>query len=331
DEIVLIDPGSRGLATYGRDGRRRSEVQLDAAAQLDYSEPMRFERTDDGYVLIDRTQILSLGKNLDVHRREQPFVDLQAQGFSEGSFNDALLHRGRLYGYADFIETTEPPAASTGDEAEPSSIWRRGFVRLDPSSHDLDLLHELPIDSADGEYTSYYLYDRRPYVAELEGKVYILRFTEPWSIHKVTRKGLRPVVSGNSTSDASAHALQAWNGRLYVLTSRVVPTEDTGEQLKGPDLSRVNSTARVELLRALPAIVKGERQWLLHEIDPGNGERRRMQLPTAAERIRLVPGQGYWTAIEETSIPNLGETKDQTTFLFLPADELRAGSFSCGA
>ena len=327
DEIVLIDPGSRGLATYGRDGLRRDEIPLGGEAQLDYAEPMRFERTEDGYVLIDRTQVLRLGENLALRRRQQPFAELEAQGLTEGSFNDALLHRGRLYGYADFVETSEPAA----DDAEASSTWRRGFVRLDPARHELDLLHELPIDSADGEYTSYYLYDRRPYVAELDDKIYVLRFTEPWTIHRVTRRGMRRIVSGSAAGDDSAHALQAWNGRLYVLTSRIVPSAEDESQPTAARLSSVEPRARVELLRALPAIEKGERQWLLYEIDPGSGQRRRMQLPTAAERIRLIPGRGYWTAIEETTNPNLGETRDQTTFLFLPAEELRAGSFSCGA
>lgn len=55
--MLLVDPGSRGLAVYGRDGRRRREVGLDAVAELDYSVPMRLERREDGYALIDQTQI----------------------------------------------------------------------------------------------------------------------------------------------------------------------------------------------------------------------------------------------------------------------------------
>ncbi len=329
DKLVLIDPGSRGLATYGRDGKRTGQVELDTTIDLDYSEPMRLERTAEGFAVIDKTRVLSFDDSLVLDHRERPFAKLEDRGFADASFNDVLTHRGLFYGYADFVETTEP----TVDDAEGTSTWRRGFVRLDPVRGDLDLLHELPVDSADGEFASYYFYDRRPYVAQLGNKVFILRFTEPWSIHRVTRRGLRVIASG-SAEDNQAHALHTWNSRLYVLTSRVVPDPESKDKpAEKRTVARpedVGSQARLELLRAIPTLNTGRRQWTLHEIEPRSGRTsRRLHLPTAAERLHLIPGRAFWTAIEETTSPNLGGDGERTTLLYLPATELLSGAFGC--
>lgn len=318
-ELVLVDPGSRSLATYGRDGRRLDEVRLESA-ELDYSEPMRFEPAGDGYVLIDKTRILKLDDHLALSELARPFDSLREHGLASGTFNDALIYRGHLYGYADFIEA--------GD-AESAGTWRRGFVHLDPEHSELELIHELPVESTDGEYANYYFYDRRPYVAELGGRIYVLRFTEPWSVHRVTRKGLRRVAAGRPGDDYRAHALETWNGRLYVLTSRTSPDPEATAPATAPEPLATESRALIELRQA-HAVSQGRRQWYLDEIDPRSGSSRRLPLPTSAERVRLVPGRGYWTAIEESSSPNLGQGDDRTTFLFLPSDELLNGSFSCG-
>ncbi len=332
--LVLVDPGSRSLATYGRDGRRQSEVRLETA-ELDYSEPMRFESAEDGYVLIDKTRILKLDDNLALNQLERPFDSLREHGFLSGTFNDALVHRGHLYGYADFVqagEATDDGAedASTEDAStEDGGTWRRGFVDLDLAHQELKLIHELPVEAEGGEYANYYFYDRRPAVAELGGKLYVPRFTEPWSVHRITRRGLRQITAGDALEDERAHALQTWNDRLYVLTSRVLPDPEAVQQPTAPEPLASNSRrALIELQHARPA-GQGLRQWFLDEIDPKGGEPRRLPLPTTAERVRLLPGKGYWTAIEESSAPNLGQGNDRTTFLFLPSSEILTGAFSC--
>lgn len=327
DELVLVDPGSRGLAGYGRDGRRLREIPLPADG-LDFGEPMRFERLDSGYALVGKRQIVRLDEDFSVRRSQRPFDPLEARGVVDGTLNDVVLHGGVLHGYADYVDLGDEPAEDA------AGTWRRGFVRLDPADGELEMLHELPIehDGGDGEYASYYLYDRRPYVARLGEKVYVLRFTEPWSVHRMTRRGLRQVAAGEAGEERRAHALQAWNGKLYVLASRVAPKagdETAGERVT-PAVA-LDPRARREIKSAAPAMARERRQWTLHEIDPRGGDGRRLALPTSAERLRLVPGRAFWTAIEETTSPNLGGAYDRTTFLYLPSAELASGSFSCSS
>lgn len=323
-EIVLVDPGSRGLATYDLEGHRLRSTTLAAESDLSFAEPMRFERERDGYVLIGKTQVLRLDDDLNIHQRQEPFARLVGHGLVEGSFNDVVMHRGRFFGYADYVE----PSESVGGDGASESTWRRGFVRLDPERRDLKLIHELEIEAADDEFASYYLYDRRPYVAELDGKIYVLRFTEPWSLSRVTRRGLRQIASGEAGGDR-AHAVQVWNDHLYVVTSHLVPTDNVEPKVTAARLQTVGQQTRAELKAAIPAMATGERRWLLHEIDRKTGHRRLMRLPTSAQRLRLVPGHDHWTAIEESSAPNLGTESDGTSFLFLPASEILSGSFTC--
>ncbi len=327
DELVLVDPGSRGLASYGRDGRRLREIPLELA-ELDFGEPMRFERAEDGYVLVGKTQILRLDDDLSLRSRQRPFDPLEAGGLIDGSLNDAVLHGGVVHGYADFIDAGQ----KLDHDPDATGVWRRGFVRLDPAGGDLEMLHELPIgnDGGTGEYASYYLYDRRPYVARLGERVYVLRFTDPWTVHRMTRRGLRQVATGGAGDDAQAHALQAWNGRLYVLTSQALPEPQAAAAGEGATPAEpTDPRVRLELLQAKTVVAFGRRQWTLHEIAPRGGAGRRLALPTSAERLRLVPGRSFWTAIEETTSPNLGAEGDRTTFLYLPSSEIVAGSFSC--
>ncbi len=330
DELVLVDPGSRSLASYGLDGHRLREVPLDLA-ELASGEPMRFERAEDGYLLVGKTQVLHLDDDLAPRSRDRPFAPLASRGVIDGSFNDAVLHRGVFYGYADFVDAGDQP-----EDDPQAGTWRRGFVRLDPAGGELEMLHELPLadgaDARDGEYASYYLYDRRPYVAPLGAGVYVLRFTEPWTVHRVTRRGLRQIAAGDGADDRRAHALQAWNGKLYVLTSRPAPEPETAraaEEHATPATPAGDPRARMELLQALPVATDRRRRWTLEEIDPRGGAGRRLALPSSAERIRLVPGRFFWTAIEETTSPNLGGEYERTAFLFLPSEEIVAGSFSC--
>jgi hypothetical protein len=323
-EMLLIDPGTRSLATYGRDGSRRREILLDGVAEIDYSVPVRLERVAGGYLLIDKTQVLSFDDHLSLRRRSRPFAGLEERGILDGSFNDALEAGGELVGYADFVDRNLQPE----DDAKAEGTWRRGFVRLDPAAAEIDFLYELPLEG-DDEYAAYYLYDRRPYVSELDGKVYVLRFTDPWTVHRVKRGTLRQVAAG-SADGGEARALHAWNGRLYVLTGRIVPEEGEEDDEPTEPVLQSSAGARVqaELLQAMPSAASRRRQWVLHEIDPSSSPRRQVELPTSAERLRLVPGRTFWTAVEETTVPNLGQERG-TSFLFLPATEIVDGVFGC--
>ena len=47
------------------------------------------------------------------------------------------------------------------------------------------------------------------------------------------------------------------------------------------------------LIDPMPSAASGRRQWVLHEIDPSSSRRRQIELPTSAERLRLVPGRTF--------------------------------------
>lgn len=326
EEMLLVDPGRHALVTYGRDGERLREVDLDAVAELNYSVPMRLQRVQGGYLLIEQKQIVHLGEDLRPRRKEDVFAGLEeSQELLEGSLNDALLVGDRLYGYADFVDGRLRPE----DDPDAVGSWRGGFVRLDRRRPHLDLLQELQVERG-GEFTSYYLYGRRPYVAEVDGRAYVLRYTSPWSVYRVTRKGLRQVAAGGE-DDGRAVALHGWNGRLYVLLRRVVETDATADAPTEPELRAATSRSGVELTRAEWGVERGRVVWDLVEVDPRDGhERREVELPSAAPSLHLVTGRTFWTAVEEGEGANLGHEGDRTSFLFLPARELLAGEFGCG-
>ena len=80
----------------------------------------------------------------------------------------------------------------------------------------------------------------------------------------------------------------------------------------------------------MPSLQAGEHRWTLTEIDRRGGRIvRRFELPTRAERVRLIPGPTFWTAIEEGAGLDLGEEEGNTSFLFLPASEVLSGRFTC--
>jgi len=336
EELVLVDPGSGELAAYGRDGRRRHSAEIATTAGVDMSHPLRFERDGSGFALVDRHQVLYLDRDLVLEETLEPATALEASEISGISLNDAVLHRGRLFGYADFIEKDPDP----NDNPEAEGTWHRGFVRLDPKRGELEPLFELPIEG-DGEYASYYIYDKRPYVTELRGSrsggIYVLRFTEPWSLHRVAGDELRPLASGSSDAEEKARGLFAWRGRLYVLT-RGTETVESEEEPTRPIPQVTDEHTRTVLLQAMEALELGRHVWALQEIDPRTGERlRRLELPTSAARLTLVPGGNLWAAIEETAAPNLGEGEGEgegeggsrTTLVLWPASEFEAGRFTC--
>ena len=324
DAMILVDPGTRSLASYGLDGQRKGEFPLDGVAEIDYAVPMRLERKSGGYVLIDSRQVLHFDSRLALQERQDPFAFLADRGFSDGSFNDALIHGQSLYGYADFVDHSVIPP----DDPKAKGTWKRGFVQLNPEKGDLDLLLELTTNA--DEYSSYYFYGRRPYVSEVDGKIYFLRLTDTWSVQQRTRQGLRTVVKTGSDSEERAESLYGWNGKLYVLTRRDIEKEDENAP-KAPVLKNPNGQFSAELLEAMRAGIPKERQWTLHEIDPRGRILRKLRLPTTAERLRLVPGRGFWAGIEESSAPTLDQESGGTSFLFLPGSEIVAGQFSCTA
>ncbi len=322
EELVLLDPASHGFAVYDLEGRRLREIALDPALGLDFSVPMRLEHRGEGYELLSRTRIVELDAALAARASVEPFAPLVAQGFSDGSLGDGILLREVFYGYADAVDSRVVPP----DDPKATGTWRRGFARLDPRRAKLDFLLELPLE-AGGEYTAYYYYDRRPYVAELGGKVYALRFTKPWALDRVTGRELHRVLSAEA-SEEEPTALYAWNRRLYVLTSRTAATAEPAAAQ--PELQVQDEGLRATLLEARAVAAFGSRVWSLYEIDLRRGEiGRRLELPSAAERLRLVVGDELWLGIEESAAPNVGEKAIGTTLLQLPAHEIVEGEFSC--
>lgn len=347
DEMLLIDPNKHALVTYGRDGQRRREVDLDAIAEINYSVPMRLQRTDDGVLLIDQKKLLYFDDELNLLQRREAFAGFDAKGLTGGSLNDVLLVNGKLQGFADFIDLnagdTQDDEVDKAEGEDEGGTWRRGFMRLDGQRSRLDLLHEFPLVRG-GEFDKYYYYGGRPYVTEVDGKVYVLRFTEPWSIHRLMRREIRQVVAGDPADGERISGIYGWNGRIYALLRRQViekveDQEGTSEEKAAqPTLPKLkegqgnNPHETLRLMRAELALEEGRIVWELAEIDPGKGRiLRRIELPSAADSLRLVTGSTFWTAIEDTSGPNLGRDEDRTSFLFMPARELLAGNFSCGA
>jgi len=329
EEMLLVDPGRHALVTYSRGGERLREVDLDAVAELNYSVPMRLQRVEDGYLLIEQKQIVHLGEDLRLQRKEEVFAGLEeSQNLLEGSLNDALLVGDRIYGYADFVDGELVPE----DDPDAVGSWRGGFIRIDRDRPRLDLLQELKVER-EGELTSYYLYGRRPYVAEVGGKAYVLRYTRPWSVYRVTKKGLRQVATGEE-DDGRVVAVHGWNGRLYVLLRRLAETETAADEPTAPELRPAQdpTPSGIELTRAEWGVEQGRVVWELVEVDPRNGRRlREVELPSAAPSMHLVTGRTFWTAVEEGEGANLGHEGDRTSFLFLPARELLAGEFGCTA
>lgn len=320
-QLIVLDPAARGFALYGRDGKRRAEVPLDPALELDYAVPMRLESAGQGYQLLTRSKLVHLRKDLQVDAVIDPFAPL-GRDWTTGSLSDGLFLDGVFYGYADAIATNDEKA----DELEAAAPWHRGFARIDPAQRKLEWLLELPLDG-DGEFTSYYFYDRRPYVAELDGRLYVLRLGQPWSLHQITRKGLRAVLAGKDTA-ATPMALYGWDRRLFLLSSESIsapsppdlqaPTPLGNGQVDGPAL-------------VAAATIEQTRRWKLTEIDARRGHvLRELELPSAAQRLRLIPGEVVWVAIEENAAPVVGDQGSQgARALFLPSRELELGSFSC--
>jgi hypothetical protein len=320
-QLIVLDPGARGFALYARDGQRRVEIPLDPALDLDYAVPMRLDRAEQGYQLLTRSRLLHLRSDLRVQAVSEPFEGL-GPGWSSGSLGDGVFVDGVFYGYAEAIATD----AEETDDAETPDLWRRGFARIDPAHRGLEWLLELPLDGNE-EFAAYYFYDRRPYVAELDGRVYVLRLGEPWSLHRITRRGLRLVLAGE-VGTATPMALYGWNRRLFLLSSETISTPSRSP-MEAPTLVDDSRADGADLIVAWP--VEQGRRWKLTEIDPRRDRvLREVEVPSAAERLRLIPGDRAWVALEENSAPVLGDQGSQgARALFLPTHELELGSFSC--
>ncbi len=324
--MILVDPGSGSLVSYGRDGHRGKSVELDDVS-LDFSRPMRLESTDDGYVLLSQNLLVELEPSLAIRSHRSPFEKLDETIIPAASINDALPYRGELLGHLDLVDAR----VRKEDDPGSSGTLRSGFGRVDVASGEWRFLHEFPLEG-DGEYASYYLYDRRPYVTTSKNRVYVLRFTKPWSVARFGNDSLLPLLEGPEIEGEHAHSLHAWRGRLYVLSSRVLSPDEAPRETPMPALkkSQTATRAHIELLQAIPSLRAGERQWMLTEIDRRRGKvERRFELPTRAERLRLVPGAAFWTAIEEGAGLNLGDEGGRTSFLFLPGSEILEGRFTC--
>jgi hypothetical protein len=316
--LIVLDPVAGGFALYDRNGNRGAEVKLDPSLELDYSFPMRLERSGSGYLLATKTKLIRLHPDLTVAELIEPFA-ATGSAWSAGSLNDGVVTEGAFYGYVDAV------AADQG--ADSTTAWHRGFAKVDLARSELDWHLELPLE-ADGEFASYYFYDRRPYVTEVDGRIYVLRLGDPWSLERITRRGLRTVVRAPAASRGTAMGVYGWNRHLYLLSAETVsPAPPTGLQAPTP----VTTGQADQPTLAAATFTESERTWRLTKIDPRRGHTvREIVLPSSAQRLRLIPGEEMWVAIEESSAPTLGDQGGPgTRVLFLPTRELELGHFSC--
>lgn len=298
--LMLIDPRTRSLLAYSRDGQLAERHELDPLSSLDYETPIRLQSVASGYVIGDRARLVYLDPELELIRVET--LKEQACDIAEGQLSDFVLSQDRLLAYADL---------QTGEDS-----WQRGFVSFSSPTEHTQWLHELPIEP-DGEFNHYYHYDKRPYIADDCGKSYLLRFTESPTVYRFENRKLRKIFSFDCGPGVEAMALHAWQGSLYLLLRG--PAEDVAEaDHEAPELEEGNDMPRAQL-DALMVLKAGYRWWLVR-VDPSSGRMaNRFELPSTAPRLQLVPGEPSWGLIEESLAPNMDEEKGKTTLLLLPS------------
>lgn len=301
--LMLIDPRTRSLLAYSRRGQLAESVELDPMSSLDYATPIRLQHVPSGYVIGDRSRLVWLDPELNLMRVET-LSDL-GDGIVEGQLSDFALSQDRLHAYVDL---------RTGDE-----VWQRGFARFAGPAASVQWLVELPIEP-NGEFSEYYHYDRRPYIAEDRGKIYLLRFTAPPTLHRLEKRRLRKIFMLDAEPELEAMALHSWQGSLYlVLRGPAAAASEPG--LEAPELSP-DSDVGLAQLKALMLLKAGYRWWLLR-IDPKSGRTMsRIELPSNAQRLQIVPGEPSWGLIEESVAPNMDEENSTTTLLLLPSSWL---------
>lgn len=309
DRLLLVDPGSASLLVYRLSGELERRVKLDGFSKLEYSTPLRLEMTKLGYLLGDTSNLLWFDETLNLVEHRRPFEALGSQGVQEGRLSDFAEAGGALFAYADFEGQDEK--------------WQRGFVRLALKRPGFQLLHGMPVERG-GEFTSYFHYDRRPYVVHLGKEAYVLRLTTPATISRATRRGLERLHTSRLGEDFTATALHAWNGTLYLLY-RV--RDEVPEDASEPEAPKLLSKEARAILEAMERQGAGAHHWELQAIDPRSGRPlARYRLPATAERLRLIPGPHAWALLEEGLAPNLDAAKGGTLLTRLPSHWFRARS-----
>lgn len=303
ERLLVLDPGGHRLLSYSRAGRRVGALDLDPLAELDYSRPVRLVATDEGYLLGGGKKLLYLTAALDGGRAVDLWQRLAADDIEDGLLNDFVPAGDGLIGFADFKRR--------GEE------WRRGFVRIDLERPRLESVLELPLEEP--EFSRYYFYDRRPYVARLGRRTLALRYTEPAAIHRFRARGLEHRFDAGAAG-LEAVSIHAWNDVLYLLlASRSQAAEAAGLVEAGlpPDVVAAQ-------VRALGG-EEGEpasRRWVLLALDPDTGRRLgEIPLPTTAERVHLVPGNRDWALVGE-SRPTPERPESRLSLLLIAARDL---------
>ena len=284
EHLIVLDPVTHQLLVLSLEGRVVRRVDLDPLGDFDFTHPLKLLATGNGYLLGDRRILLRLDRDLEARGLVDVFAELEGAGIAGGFLGDFVASGGNLYGYADFRRA-----------GETDRIWHRGFVRIDLERGRLVVLHELEL--ADGEYLNYYYYDRRPYLATVGGRVYVLRYGAPPAIHRARRAALRKA----HAVDARAHQLFAiggWRDQLLVLFS---PSEDEEAGPRGSD-------------------------WILRAIDPKTGGvKGEYPLSIAGPRLHVVPGDRYWAFLEQAPDPASEGARRIYSVRFEPAERFAGG------
>ncbi len=304
DQLVLVDPDQGELLEFTSTGTFRRRVSAPEISGIEFAAPLRLQTTQDGYLLGSKRHLLWLDDELSVHRRLDP---AEAMGtLEENQLNDHVLVGRGLFAYSDF--TTD------GED------WQRGFVRLDLKKSEQKVLHAFDLESSK-EWGNYYFYDRRPYVATVGRRPYMLRFTEPPEVHLASRRGLVRIYAGSLEEGYEARSLYGHGDSVYLLTRRWVQEEGVAG-LSLPELQQTGDQAA--LLETAKLAGLATYAWRLLRIDPRTGRRlAAFDLPAKTSGLILLPGEPAWGLIESPTAPNTGGDS-ATHLLRLPSSWLEA-------
>lgn len=322
DRLLMIGPGSHSLLVYNLRGELERKVELDALAPLEYASPVRLQATGDGYFVGDKTQILWLDQAFAKRRLWKPIEHLGEAGVEGGSISDFTVVGDTVYAYADFVRGPGARPAP-GPDAPPAGDWYRGFVAMDLERPEYVSLHEFAVE--DEEMSDYYFYAKRPYVTDLGGRAYVLRYSDPPRILRTSRHELRPLFEATGLGDLEVTSLYAWKERLYLLAWRRAepPAGEAAGEPAPPEL-RAGAGSAADLLALRRSYDETQVERFLVEIDPRSGRALgRYRLPAEAGSVKLLPGRTFWALIEESAAPNVGGG-EKTHLTLLPSSWLQS-------
>lgn len=339
DQVIMVGPERHSLLVYNLKGDLEREIDLDGLAEFEYASPIRLQETDDGYLIGDKNKILWLDHDFKKRRMWKPFEHLKKAGIAGGSLSDFAVVGRTVYAYADFVwddgEAPEPKKKSVevdphdhrvaDIEKAPEGNWFRGFAKIDLDDPELVSLHRFEIE--DTEFNSYYFYGKRPYVADLGKRAFVLRYTNPPQLFRASRKTeFEPLYTPRAEDNFRIGSVMAWKGRLFLRGYRSIRTTEDGapkivEEPTAPMIIQTYSS-HAELLEMKKAQAEVSVQSLLVEVDPKTGETLGVfRLPATESTMKLVPGNHYWAMIEESSVPNINPN-DKLQLTLLPSSWL---------